>query len=194
MPDYFDTPRERLVLPFLSSFYASFAQPVGWLAFRLIIGGLFMVEGWHKIQQPMAQSGFVEMIGFAPGWFFSPLLAFVNFFGGLLIVLGLLTRPAALASALVLLITYWFHVTHPYGDAFLTAEGIAYLNENKGLLTPTGQMRLLTDGGAAFLAGPTGVQLKAEWNSLFWSAGAALIAAFGGGAYSIDRMLLRKEF
>lgn len=70
MPDYFDTPRERLVLPFLSSFYASFAQPVGWLAFRLIIGGLFMVEGWHKIQQPMAQSGFVEMIGFAPGWFF----------------------------------------------------------------------------------------------------------------------------
>ena len=194
MPDYFDTPRERLVLPFLSSFYASFAQPVGWLAFRLIIGGLFMVEGWHKIQQPMAQSGFVEMIGFAPGWFFSPLLAFVNFFGGLLIVLGLLTRPAALASALVLLITYWFHVTHPYGDAFLTAEGIAYLNENKGLLTPTGQMRLLTDGGAAFLAGPTGVQLKAEWNSLFWSAGAVLIAAFGGGAYSLDRMLLRKEF
>ena len=194
MPEFFDTPRERLYLPFLSKFYASFAQPVGWLAFRIIIGGLFMLEGWHKIQHPLAQSGFVEMIGFAPGWIFSPLLAFVNFFGGLLIVLGFLTRPAALASAIVLLITYWFHVTHPYGDAFLTQEGIAYLNENKNLLTPAGQMRLLTDGGAGFLAGPTGVQLKAEWNSLFWSAGAALIAAFGGGAYSIDRMLMRKEF
>lgn len=194
MPEFFDTPRERLYLPFLSKFYASFAQPVGWLAFRIIIGGLFMLEGWHKIQHPLAQSGFVEMIGFAPGWIFSPLLAFVNFFGGLLIVLGFLTRPAALASAIVLLVTYWFHVTHPYGDAFLTQEGIAYLNENKNLLTPAGQMRLLADGGAGFLAGPTGVQLKAEWNSLFWSAGAALIAAFGGGAYSIDRMLMRKEF
>ncbi|MFP7571295.1 DoxX family protein [Marivita sp. S2033] len=194
MPDYFETPRERLFLPFLSSFYASFAQPVGWLAFRIIIGGLFMLEGWQKIQRPMAQAGFVEMIGFAPGWFFSPLLAFVNFFGGLLIVIGFLTRPAALASALVLLTTYWFHVTHPYGDAFLTQEGIAYLNENKDLLTPAGQRRLLTDGGAAFLAGPTGVQLKAEWTSLFWTAGAALIAAFGGGAFSVDRLLMRKEF
>ena len=194
MPEYFDTPRDRLYLPFLSRFYASFAQPVGWLAFRIIIGGLFTLEGWHKIQYPMAQSGFVEMIGFAPGWFFSPLLAFVNFFGGLLIVFGFLTRPAAFVSAIVLLITYWFHVSHPYGDAFLTQEGISYLNENKDLLTPAGQMQLLADGGAAFLAGPTGVQLKAEWNSLFWSAGAALIAAFGGGAYSIDRMLMRKEF
>ena len=91
MPDFFATPKERLYLPFLSRFYSSFAQPVGWLAFRVIIGGLFMLEGWHKIQNPMAQVGFVEMIGFAPGWLFSPLLAFVNFFGGLLIVFGLFT-------------------------------------------------------------------------------------------------------
>src|SRR5690606_23430517 len=121
-------------------------------------------------------------------------LAYANFFGGILIVLGFLTRPAALISTFVLLVTYWFHVTHPFGDAFLTAEGIAYLNENKDLLTPAGQTQLLADGGAAFLAGPTGVQLKAEWTSLLWSAGAAIIAALGGGAYSIDRMLMRKEF
>lgn len=194
MPNYFDTPRERLYLPFLSGFYASFAQPVGWLAFRIIIGGMFALEGWQKIQHPMAMSGFVEMIGFAPGWLFSPLLAFVNFFGGLLILFGFLTRPAALASAFVLLMTYWFHVTHPYGDAFLTAEGIAYLNENKDLLTAAGQQRLLADGGAAFLDGPTGVNLKAEMNSLFWTAGAAIIAALGGGKYSVDRMLMKKEF
>lgn len=194
MPKYFETPRDRLFLPFLSGFYASFAQPVGWLAFRIIIGGMFALNGWDKIIDPMAMSGFVEMIGFTPGWLFSPLLAFVNFFGGLMIMFGFLTRPAALASTIVLVMTYWFHVTHPYGDAFLTQEGIAYLNENKALLTPTGQMRLLADGGAAFLSGPTGVQLKAELNSLFWSAGAALIAAFGGGALSIDRMLMRKEF
>ncbi len=194
MSDQFDTPRERLFLPFLAPFYAYFAQPVGWLAFRIIIGGMFALNGWDKIVNPMGMSGFVEMIGFAPGWLFSPLLAIVNFFGGLFILFGFLTRPAALASTFVLLLTYWFHAANPYGDAFLTAEGIAYLNENKDLLTADGQRRLLADGGAAFLAGPTGVQLKAEYASLFWTAGAAIIAALGGGKYSVDRMFMKREF
>ncbi len=141
----------------------------------------------------MGLSGFVESLGFWPGWFFSPLLAITNFVGGLLIVLGFLTRPAALANAFMLLVTYWFHATHPYGDAFLTQAGIDYLKANPDLLTPVGQARLLSDGGAAFLAGPTGVQLKAELASLFWAAGAALIAAFGGGALSVDQKM-RKEF
>lgn len=193
MAQDFDTPRERLYLPFLSAFYSQFAQPFGWVAFRILIGGWLALEGWHKVQNPMGLAGFTESIGFSPGWFFSPLLAVTNFVGGLLIVFGLLTRPAALANAVMLLVTYWFHATHPYGDAFLTQAGITYLNANPDLLTPAGQARLLSDGGAAFLAGPTGVQLKAELASLFSTAGAALIAAFGGGRISIDRMM-KKEF
>lgn len=193
MSQGFSTPPERLYLPFLSGFYARFAQPFGWLAFRIVIGGWLAIEGWHKIQNPMGMAGFVEMIGFWPGWFFSPLLAVTNYFGGLFILAGFLTRPAALANAVMLLVTYWFHVTHPYGDAFLTQAGIEYLNANKDLLTPAGQARLLADGGAAFLAGPTGVQLKAEFASLFSAAGAALIAAMGGGALSVDRRM-RREF
>ncbi|CAG0960071.1 MAG: DoxX family protein [Rhizobiaceae bacterium] len=193
MTQDFRTPRERLYIPFLSGFYSSFAQPFGWLAFRIVIGGWLAFEGWHKIQNPMGLSGFVEGLGFWPGWFFSPLLAITNFVGGLLIVIGFLTRPAALANAFMLLVTYWFHATHPYGDAFLTQAGIDYLKANPDLLTPVGQARLLSDGGAAFLAGPTGVQLKAELASLFWAAGAALIAAFGGGALSVDQKM-RKEF
>jgi putative oxidoreductase len=193
MPQYFDTPRERLYLPFLSGFYTHFAQPFGWLAFRIVIGGMLTIEGWHKIQNPMGLAGFVESLGVGPGWFFSPLIAITNFVGGLMIVFGFLTRAGGLSNAVMLLVTLWFHITHPYGDAFLTQEGIAYLNENPDLLTPAGQARLLSDGGAAFLAGPTGVQLKAVFNSLFWSAGAALIAAFGGGAYSVDRLLMKKE-
>lgn len=189
----FDTPRERLYLPFLSGFYASFAQPFGWLGFRLAIGLPLLIEGWHKILAPMALSGFVESMGFHPGWFFSPLLAVVNLVGGLLIVLGLWTRPAALANGIMLLVTLWFHVTHPYGDAFLTAEGIEYLTANPGLLTQAGQTNLLPDGGAAFLNSATGVQLKAEYNSLFWAAGACIIAALGGGWFSLDRRF-RKEF
>ncbi|MGB3389952.1 MAG: hypothetical protein WBA88_18440 [Pseudaminobacter sp.] len=42
----------------------------------------------------------------------------------------------------------------------------------------------LGDAGAGFLHQ---VQAKAEFNSTFWTAGAALIAAFGGGKLSVDR-------
>lgn len=193
MSQDFATPRERLYFPFLAGFYASFAQPIGWLLFRIVIGGWITFEGWHKIQAPMAMSGFVEMIGFGPGWLFSPLLAVVGFAGGIMIVLGIWTRPAALANAIMLGVTYWFHVTHPYGDAFLTQAGIEYLTANPDLLTAAGNMRLLPDGGAAFLAGPTGVQPKAELASMFWTMSTLIIAALGGGKWSLDRMM-RKEF
>lgn len=183
------SPRERLILPFMAPFYHYFAQPVGWLVFRGVIGGLLMVEGWPKIIAPLAQTGFVESIGLHPGWFFSPLLAVTQFIGGFLIMIGLLTRPVALANALMLAVTIWFHVTRPYGDAFLTAEGIEYLQSNLQYLTDQGQARLLADGGARFLHQ---VQAKAEFNSIFWTAGAAIIAAFGGGRLSVDRWIGRE--
>src|SRR5690606_20803105 len=54
---------KRLFLPFMAGFYANVAQPVGWAAFRLIIGGHLVVAGWPKILAPLAQAGFVESIG-----------------------------------------------------------------------------------------------------------------------------------
>lgn len=191
MNEFTSSPRERLVLPFIGPLYHSFAQPMGWALFRLVIGGMLMVEGWPKITAPMAQVGFVEnVLGWPAGWFFSPLLAIMQFVGGFLIAIGLLTRPVALVNAVMLAITLWFHIANPYGDAFLTAEGVAFLKENLQYLTAEGQRNLLADGGAAFLHQ---VQSKAEFNSTFWAAGAALIAAFGGGRISTDR-LLGKEF
>jgi putative oxidoreductase len=63
----------------------------------------------------------VEGLGFYPGAFWSPLLAATEFFGGILIALGLLTRPAAFAGMIVLLVTVWFHwVT--MGQGFSGAE------------------------------------------------------------------------
>lgn len=180
----------RFFFPFMAGFYANVAQPAGWVAFRLIIGGHLMVAGWPKILEPFAQAGFVENIGLYPGWLFSPALAALQFIGGLLICLGLLTRPVALASAIMLLITLWFHVTHPYGGAFLTAEGVTFLAKASHYLTSAGQQRLLLDGGRAFLLE---VQEKAVFNSTFWSAGAGLIAVFGGGSISIDRLVVRRE-
>ena len=68
----------------------------------------------------------------------------------------------------MLAITLWFHYSHPYGHAFLTAQGISLLKaagpEN---FTPDG-MRRLADGGAAFLEQ---VQGKAEMLSVVWTGG-----------------------
>lgn len=190
MEEMTSSPRERLILPFIAPFYHNFAQPYGWAIFRIIIGGTLLYEGWPKLMAPMAQVGFVENLGFYPGWLFSPLLAIMQVFGGLAIALGILTRPFAVANCVMLLITIYFHFSHPYGHAFLTADGMAYLKDHADLLTPQGQARLLKDGGVAFLET---VQTKAEQDSLFWAAGAAIIAAFGGGKISVDR-LLGKEF
>ncbi len=182
----------RLILPFMGPFYRCFAEPVGWALFRLLIGGALVIEGWPKIMAPMAQVGFVEGIGFYPGWLFSPLLAVMQVVGGAMMAVGLLTRPVALANAVMLAITLWFHVSHPYGAAFLNDAGRALLGADPTTyLTPQGKVRLLADGGASFLAI---VQSKAEYASLFWTAGAFLLAAFGGGPFSVDRAVLKREF
>lgn len=189
MSDVFQTPRERLVMPFLEKFYAGFAQPLGWVGFRIVLGLSLVVSGWPKITAPLAQSGFVESIGMYPGWFWSPFLAALQFVGGFLIIAGFLTRPIALANTVMLLITLWFHMSHPYPELFLTPEGVSYLTANPGLLTPGAQASLLADGGAGF---GSRVQEKAIYASLFWAAGTALLAAFGGGYFSLDRRMARE--
>ncbi|WP_244520673.1 DoxX family protein [Aliiruegeria lutimaris] len=174
----------------MGKFYQFFAAPIGWAAFRRIIGVSFMISGWPKITAPLAQAGFLESIGLAPGWFFSPTRAILQFFGGAMIIVGLYTRPIAVANTVMMLVTISFHINNPYPEPFLTAEGLAYLNANPDLLTEGAQRALLGDGGAAF---GFRIQEKAIYTSVFWAAGTALIAAFGGGYLSVDRRL-KKEF
>jgi putative oxidoreductase len=188
-PAFDNEPRE-LFIPALGGFYERVAQPMAWTIFRVAIGGMLMLEGWPKLMAPMAQVGFVEGLGFYPGWLFSPMLAVMQVFGGLLIALGLFTRPAALANGVMLAITLWYHFAHPYGDAVLTQAGIDALKAGSDLFTPNAMARL-ADGGTKFLHQ---VQEKAEQNSLFWTGGAFIFAAFGGGYLSLDRLLFKKQF
>ncbi len=182
--------KERLYLPFLSGFYDAFAQPLAWVALRALTGGLLVVSGWPKILDPMAMNGFVEGLGFYPGWFWSPLLAAMQFFGGMAIMVGLFTRPIALANAVMLAITLYFHVASPYGESFLTAAGVEFMKTSGAQYFTADALRQLADGGVGFL---DRVQEKAVWLSLMWVATAAFFAAFGGGMWSIDRYYLRRE-
>lgn len=182
----------KLILPGMGPFYRGIAQPLAWLGLRVTIGALLLVEGWPKIQAPFAMAGFTEGLGMYPGWLWSAVLAVLQFAGGLLILTGFLTRPAALANGVMLAVTFWFHWSHPYGTAALTPEGIAAAQAaGQTLLTEDGVRNLAGDGGVAFLHQ---VQFKAEGFSALWTVATLFLAAFGAGPLSIDRTVLKREF
>lgn len=115
-----DNSRERLIIPGLRPLYAKLHDSAETLL-RVVAGGILAIHGSGKIVNPFGAAEMVEGLGFYPGTFWSPLLAATEFFGGILIALGLLTRPAAFAGMIVLLVTVWFHwVT--MGQGFSGAE------------------------------------------------------------------------
>ncbi|MGQ0484879.1 MAG: DoxX family protein [Hyphomicrobiales bacterium] len=187
----YDNTKEHMWLPSMSGFYDSVAQPLAWVGLRVLTGGMLVVAGWPKIMAPMAQAQFVEGLYFYPGWFWSPFLAVLQFFGGMAICVGLFTRPIALANAVMLAVTLWFHWANPYGDRFLTDAGVEFMKTGGAQYFTPEAVRHLADGGAAFL---DRVQEKADWLSLLWTGTAAFFAAFGGGSWSVDRNILKKEF
>jgi putative oxidoreductase len=100
--------RRRLIIPPLAGLYARLGEGVETLL-RVVAGLSLVTHGWGKIQNPFGAAGMVESLGFYPGAFWSPLLAATEFFGGIMIAIGLFTRPAAFAAAIVLLVTVYFH-------------------------------------------------------------------------------------
>ncbi len=108
MSDTTYSPARRLVVPSLGKIYASLHDAAETLL-RVVAGLALVTHGAPKIINPFGAAEMVERLGFYPGVFWSPLLSATEFFGGILIALGFLTRPAALAAAFVLLVTVWFH-------------------------------------------------------------------------------------
>lgn len=192
MPDLNDQ-ETRLILPVFRPFYQKFAEPLAWVVLRVLTGAMLMIEGWPKIQAPFAMTGFTESLGLWPAGFWSLALAVLQFGGGIMLMLGLYTRPVALASGVMLAVTLWYHLAHPYGTALLTPEGIATFPEQTALFTAdagNSMVNLGRDGGARFLHQ---VQTKANFLSALWTVAALFFAAFGGGRMSLDR-LIGKEF
>ncbi|BCH21246.1 hypothetical protein MesoLjLc_10180 [Mesorhizobium sp. L-8-10] len=101
-------PSGRLIVPALAGTYAGlhdFAETL----LRVVAGLALVTHGAGKIVDPFGAAGMVEGLGFYPGAFWSFLLSCTEFFGGILIAIGFLTRPASLAATFVLLVTVWFH-------------------------------------------------------------------------------------
>lgn len=108
MSDLQSTPSKKLFIPALGGIYSSLHESAETLL-RFVGGAALVTHGYGKILNPFGAAGMVESLGFYPGAFWSPLLAATEFFGGILIAIGLFTRPAAFAALIVLLVTIWFH-------------------------------------------------------------------------------------
>jgi len=115
-----DQPTSRYFIPPLGRLYAAL-HDLPETVLRVIAGGALAIHGVGKIGNPFGMAQMVEGLGFYPGAFWSPLLACTEFFGGILIAIGLLTRPAAFAGMIVLLVTVYAHWV-AMGQGYMGAE------------------------------------------------------------------------
>jgi putative oxidoreductase len=91
---------------------------VGLLLLRLAMGAAFIFHGWPKIQHPF---GWMGPDASVPG-VLQFLAALSEFGGGMALILGLLTRLAALGIGATM--TVAITTVHlPHGDPFVAATG-----------------------------------------------------------------------
>lgn len=104
--------------------------PLAFPLIRITTGLLLIPHGAQKLfgwfgGYGLAATGqyFESTLGMNPGIVFAALAGLVEVFGGLALVLGLLTRPAALAVAVLMGVALSVHVPNGF---FWTAGGIEY--------------------------------------------------------------------
>lgn len=73
----------------------------GLLILRITLGAIFVAHGWGKIQGIEGTIGFFGSLGLTP--FFAYLVAWVEFVGGIVMILGITVREAAMLFSIILL-------------------------------------------------------------------------------------------
>ena len=119
----------RILVRGLIDWPESVARHLGWLAplfARITVGWVFLLSGWGKLHNlPQVTENFI-------GWgipfphLLTPFVSGIEFFGGLFLLLGLLTRISAGALGVVNISGGTFTITNPgpFGT-FLTVPVIA---------------------------------------------------------------------
>jgi putative oxidoreductase len=120
---------------------------LGALILRMPIGLILAAHGSQKLFGWFGGYGlegtgqFMASIGLNPGFLMAMLSGSAEFFGGVCLMLGLLTRPAAVVTALTMLVAlFWVH----WGKGFfMDSHGIEYA---LALLSATSALALLGGG------------------------------------------------
>jgi putative oxidoreductase len=137
--------RTRYYIPALGAFYEKL-EPFALLILRVGIGLILIPHGAQKLFGWFGGIGFTrfvqlfETLGYKPGTLWVTLVALTEFVGGILLVLGLFTRAAALALVIFMIVAV--HFTSGKGF-FWTAGGLEY----SLLILVVGLVFLIRGGG-----------------------------------------------
>lgn len=86
--------------------YLDRLQPLALLVMRLALGAIMVAHGYHKVFGGLHHTAqFIASLGL-PGWL-GYVSAFTEFLGGLLVLTGFFTRPAACAICINLAVAIW---------------------------------------------------------------------------------------
>ncbi len=125
-----DMTHPRPIIPALTPLYAKLSR-LSYPLIRAATGLTLMPHGAQKLFGWFGGYGleatggfFAQNLGLEPGLFWAALVGGTEFFGGLLLVLGLLTRPAALAVAILMAVAVL--TVHLPNGFFWTAGGYEY--------------------------------------------------------------------
>jgi putative oxidoreductase len=116
------------------------------LALRLPLGVIFMAHGAQKLFGAFGGYGlegtgqWMASIGLEPGYLMALAAGSAEFFGGLLLIVGLLTRPTALVLAITMIVAIL--TVHIGNGLFMSNNGYEF-----GLALLAGAISLLISGG-----------------------------------------------
>jgi len=121
-------------------------QSLSALPLRLIAGTLFTAHGAQKLFAWFGGYGldgtgqWMESIGLAPGYLMALIAGSAEFFGGLLLIIGFLTRPTSFVLAITMFVAIF--TVHIDNGLFMSANGYEF-----GLSLVAITLALLIQGG-----------------------------------------------
>jgi putative oxidoreductase len=111
--------------------YLDSMQPLALLVMRLALGAVMVAHGYPKVFGHLHESANLAASLHLPAWL-GYVSAFAEFFGGILVILGLFTRPAAFALWIDMVVAiakvHWKHgLVGPAGYEFpLSLAALAF--------------------------------------------------------------------
>lgn len=91
---------------YIKNMYRTHNGSAAALILRLTLAVIFIDEGWSKITNVAGTSHFFAMIGLTSmAWVY--LVGYVEFFGGILLAGGFLTKPVCVALAIDMAVIIW---------------------------------------------------------------------------------------
>lgn len=119
---------QKLFVPAMAGVY-ELGQTISYPLMRFVIGFWLVPHGCQKLfglfgGNIQGTAAFFSKVGIEPALTLSYVVGCTEFFGGLLVAIGLFTRPAAAAAAIMLFVAA-FQVHYPNGF-FWTKAGLEY--------------------------------------------------------------------